>query len=581
MKDSKDNKDDFWKELMGENGNSDEKKTSSDEKTDDLNFLIEYLNRDGDVLGTEKLDGKRSSDDDFWAEFGKELSNEKKTEDSKPFSQNIQPAQKPIQQNPQQAPKPAQQNPQQTSKPAQQNTRPPEPPVKKPVQQNPQQIQRPAGQEPQPPQRPPHQFNAIPQERDNVPSKNPPQPVRRPDYTEKSIEDLTGPKDFEVDFDFDEEYEDVHEKVIKRGRSKRTGCLSGLLYFVFIICISIVIACFGWMSAVDVLGLGEEDQEVAVTVTKDMMTTENQEDEDGNSTTVDVADIDAVAEMLYNEGLIKYKWLFGLFSSFSHAKDKIQAGTYILNMNFDYRALVNGMTKSGGELVTTDVTIPEGYNSYQIVSLLDSEGVCDADDLWDAMANYEFDYDFLDDSTLGDKLRLEGYLFPDTYTFYVGDSASRVIGKLLTNFKNKWTEDMQEQADELGYSQYEILTIASMIEKEAGADSERATIASVIYNRLNSDTTGKLLQIDATIYYAIADTEDEFSTDFDSPYNTYKYPGLTPGPIANPGIASIKAALDPESTNYYYYALGTDNLHRFFATYEEHQAFIASDEYGG
>jgi UPF0755 protein len=250
-------------------------------------------------------------------------------------------------------------------------------------------------------------------------------------------------------------------------------------------------------------------------------------------------------------------------------------------MTYDYRALVNGMTQKSGKKLEVNVTIPEGYNSYQIVSLLESEGVCDAEDLWDAMANYDFTYDFLDSSTLGDELRLEGYLFPDTYTFYVGDTATRVIGKFLANFNSKWTTEMQEQADELGYSQYEILTIASMIEKEAGADSERATIASVIYNRLNSNVTNGLLQIDATIYYAIAGTNEEFSTDIDSPYNTYKYTGLTPGPISNPGLASIKAALNPETTKYYYYALGTDGVHHFFNTFDEHQSFIASSAYGG
>ncbi|MBQ1728733.1 MAG: endolytic transglycosylase MltG, partial [Oscillospiraceae bacterium] len=228
-------------------------------------------------------------------------------------------------------------------------------------------------------------------------------------------------------------------------------------------------------------------------------------------------------------------------------------------------------------------TIPEGHNIFQVVQDLTSNGVCDEDELWDCLANYDFEYEFLDKSTLGDKLRLEGYLFPDTYSFYVGDTPSRVIGKLLKNFDRKWTEEMTEQAKALGYTQREILIVASMIEKEAGADSERATIASVIYNRLRDGGQGTnyKLQIDATLYYAAQIEGVSMSKDIDSPYNTYLVTGLPAGPIANPGIASIKAALDPETTAYYYYALGKEGVHHFTKTLEEHTAFVNSDEYGG
>ena len=142
---------------------------------------------------------------------------------------------------------------------------------------------------------------------------------------------------------------------------------------------------------------------------------------------------------------------------------------------------------------------------------------------------------------------------------------------------------MTEQAKALGYTQREILIVASMIEKEAGADSERATIASVIYNRLRDGGQGTnyKLQIDATLYYAAQIEGVSMSKDIDSPYNTYLVTGLPAGPIANPGIASIKAALDPETTAYYYYALGKEGVHHFTKTLEEHTAFVNSDEYGG
>jgi UPF0755 protein len=242
------------------------------------------------------------------------------------------------------------------------------------------------------------------------------------------------------------------------------------------------------------------------------------------------------------------------------------------------------MTPSGGKKVETEITIPEGYTITQIVDLLVENNICEKTELLDALANYDFEYDFLDSSTLGQEKRLEGYLFPDTYKVYIGDTPSRVIKKMLTNFNNKWTEEFSERAEEMGYSMQDIIIIASMIEKEAGNDDERPTIASVIYNRLENpgaQGTVGLLQIDATIYYAIADTGEEFSTDIDSPYNTYMYTGLVPGPISNPGLASIKAALYPEDTNYYYYARNTAHVHEFFTSYDAFVAFVNSDDYSG
>ncbi len=394
---------------------------------------------------------------------------------------------------------------------------------------------------------------------------------------------------FEVEFDFDSEYADVDEKPVRRGRTRRTGCLSGILMFLFIICVSVVLASLGWLWATDVLGLDGDNQLVEVTLPSDIFHTEERESEDdeGNpvTETVNVADIDKVAEELYNKGLIRYKWLFKLYSRFSNAETKVHAGTYTLNMNYDYRAIVHGMNPSTGARNEIWVTVPEGYSITQIVDLIEQKNVCDKESMLDALANYDFDYDFLDSATLGDPKRLEGYLFPDSYIFYEHDDAPNVIAKFLDNFEVKWEEEFDEKAQALGMSQRDILTVASMIEKEAGADTERDTIASVIYNRLADESgehgTNRYLQIDATIYYIIADTGEDFSTEIDSPYNTYKYPGLPAGPIANPGIASIRAALEPRESNYYYYALGKNGLHQFFQTYEGFYNFVNSDQYGG
>ena len=156
---------------------------------------------------------------------------------------------------------------------------------------------------------------------------------------------------------------------------------------------------------------------------------------------------------------------------------------------------------------------------------------------------------------------------------------------MLTNFNTKVSDELLSEIQESGYTFREIITMASIIEKEAIGDyEERTNVASVLYNRLNNPDaeTAGLLQVDASIDYALrleGKDRSEFSTELDSPYNTYIHAGLPVGPICNPSLASIRAALNPSQTDYYYYALGTDGVHHFFRTYSEHLAFVNSDMY--
>ena len=372
----------------------------------------------------------------------------------------------------------------------------------------------------------------------------------------------TGPDDFEVRFDFEGNYMDVpEERPLRWRRERRTGCVGGILYAAFVICISILLASLVWLAASDVLGFGAADEEVNMTIPKDFT-------------------LEDVVDLLFDAGLIRYKFLFRIYAGYSSAEDKITAGAYVLNKNFDYRALVHGMTTRGGARVEVTVQIPEGYTLLQVFALLEEKQVCSADELWRSATWYNYTQRILPPVLRGNKLRLEGYLFPDTYNFYVGSTPEQAISKMLNEFNNKFTEQFAERAEFLGYSIHEIITIASMIEREAGNDEERPYIASVIYNRLNSKDF-PMLQIDATIYYALAGTGKPFSTDLDSPYNTYTHEGLPPGPIANPGLASIRAALYPATSKNYYYALNKSGSHNFFDTYEKQRAFVQSDDYGG
>jgi UPF0755 protein len=298
-------------------------------------------------------------------------------------------------------------------------------------------------------------------------------------------------------------------------------------------------------------------------------------------------DVDQVATELQTKGLIRYRKLFALFGKFFHAEDKIEPGTYTLSTKLDYRALIQNMHHytgwTGEELATVKVTIPEGKTVMETFQILADHGVCPYETLMECAAKETFDYPFLSDIPDGDASRLEGYLFPDTYEFYADSSPKAAICRFLDNFQERIPDRVVEQAAERGYTLRQIIIVASLIEKEAGNDSERPNIASVIYNRLQS-TSYPYLQIDATIMYAMGEHKESLTYDdleVDSPYNTYKYPGLPPGPIANPGLASIRAALNPENTGYYFYALNKNGLHQFFSSYNEFQRFVNSSNFGG
>ena len=368
--------------------------------------------------------------------------------------------------------------------------------------------------------------------------------------------------DFELDFDFDSVCKDIPgDFPVRLRREKRSGISGGILYAVFVICLSIILGSVAWMGASDVLGFGVEPELVSVTVPRDFT-------------------IDDIVELLYGEGLIRFRSLFRLYADYSGAVYTITPGSYFLCRSFDYRALVYGMTRRVGMREERTVTIPEHFTIAQIFSRLEDNGITPAEELWHAATYHNFNFHFLCESTLGDRLRLEGFLFPDTYNFFLESTPVEALSRMLRNFNRQFDVDMVERAEEMGYTVREIVIIASMIEREAGSDEERSRIAAVIYNRLNN-WDHPILQIDATLWYAIADTDQPFSVDIDSPFNTYIHPGLPPGPIANPGRASIMAALFPDTTNEFFYALNLEGTHNFFRTYAEHRAFVESDQFGG
>ena len=372
----------------------------------------------------------------------------------------------------------------------------------------------------------------------------------------------------------------------RRRRRRRSGALVALLYVAFVIGVSVLLATFGWTLAGDVLALNKAEHSATITLPTDIFETRvvesEKEEEDGTitttTTTVWEADMSYVADQLKDNGLIEHKWLFKLFSTLSHSDTKLRPGTYTLDTSLDYRALITNMGSSSSNRATVDVTFPEGSTVDQIFALMEEKGVASVESLQEMAATHDYAFSFLQEIPLGDYHRLEGYLFPDTYTFYLGEDPLTAINKMLVDFDARFTDDMRAQVAETEYSIRDILTIASMIEKETDG-SDQKTIASVIYNRLNNtsaETVGKL-QIDATLAYINGgNVPTEADKEIDSPYNTYLYAGLPAGPIANPGMAAIRAAMEPESTSYYYYVLNPEtNRHDYSKTYAEHMEKVS------
>lgn len=336
-----------------------------------------------------------------------------------------------------------------------------------------------------------------------------------------------------------------------------------------------------WVYCSDLMAFGKPDREVVIEITED-------------------DDIDSIAKKLSDAELIRYPDLFKTFANLTKKTARICVGTFTLNSKYDYNAMINAMIIHSSR-TEVDVTIPEGYTCAQIFALLEEKGICSAADLEDYAINGELgDYWFLTGVTRNNRYCLEGYLFPDTYRFYLNEKPANVYAKMLSNFDNRFTDLMHERLATInttfetmlrshGYGDdyvashkitiREVVIIASMIERESANVEESHIIASVIYNRLANAGNYPYLNIDATLVYALGGKQDLTDQDkqYDSPYNTYLYKGLIPGPISNPGRDSLNAALDPDDSAYYFYALNpATNRHVFSKTYEEHQSVLAS-----
>ena len=369
----------------------------------------------------------------------------------------------------------------------------------------------------------------------------------------------------------------------RRRRRRRLGAWGALLYVVLVIGVSALLAGLGWIWAGDVLALNKAEITATITLPDDIFTYTEETNEEGETVTVSHADVGYVADQLKQNDIIEYKWLFKLFCSFTNGSEKMTSGTYTLSTTMDYSAIIRNLSAKSSARTEVTVVIPEGSTLKQIFEILEENGVATVEELTDTAANYDFKFSFLKDVIpLGDATRLEGYLFPDTYIFYQNMDPVQALNKMILRFDEVFTDEMREEAAANGQTVHDIVTIASMIEKET-TGNDQTDIAEVIYNRLYNPTseTAGYLNIDATIQYILPERKERLTAEdlaIDSPYNTYLYTGLPAGPIASPGQASLRAAMNPSGNGYYFYALGDDGEHHFFRTYQEQENFRATQE---
>ncbi len=275
-----------------------------------------------------------------------------------------------------------------------------------------------------------------------------------------------------------------------------------------------------------------------------------------------------IAKELKNNNLIHSEFFFKAASRVLGKDAKYNYGKFEIQRSSGYLGLFNVLTAPANVVDSVRVTIPEGYEIYKIADLLEEKGLIDKDKFYYLVDNGNFEYEFVKDIPKRE-MRLEGYLFPDTYEFVANDEHG-IINEMLGRFEefyNKYKENINESP----LSMDEIITLASIIEREAGS-ADKKLVSSVFHNRIESPEY-PYLQSCATVQYVLRERKPVLThadTQIDSPYNTYINPGLPIGPIASPGEESIVAALFPEKTNYFFFVLGSDGEHHFARTYNEH-----------
>ena len=358
----------------------------------------------------------------------------------------------------------------------------------------------------------------------------------------------------------DEEEEEYHRKKKKRRRKRHHGrFIFGLLMTTFIIVISLLLSAYIIKFSKDFLGIDKIDTEIVVEIPM-------------NSTTEDIANI------LYNDNIIDSTYLFRFYSRVKGSDGTFVAGSHTLSPSMTYEEMIEELqTGAVDERESVNIAFPEGITLYEAAQKIEEKGVCDADDFIRAFNTADYGYDFEKEVKVSALkfYKMEGYLFPDTYTFYVDEDAKIAAKKFCKNFQTKITPDLYGRMDDLGMELEEVLTLASMVQAEAQTKSDMKKVASVFLNRLNNPDEYPLLQSDPTRNYVediIMPNIEVPSKDMYTAYNTYEGSGLPPGPICNPGLDAINAVLYPAEADYYYFCANLETGEVLYAaTLSEHE----------
>lgn len=355
----------------------------------------------------------------------------------------------------------------------------------------------------------------------------------------------------------DREYEDFEGRRRRRQAEKRRKKKRAVVLLAALLALAVVLAVAVPILNAPKLALGET---VTVTIP-----------EGSNTKTI--------AKALKENKVISNELMFLLAVKTSAYKGKLRYGTFTFSGGMDTEEIIRTLAQEGAKKDTITVTIPEGYSIERIIKKCVESGLSSAEEFEAAMkAEYDFDFIRKIPEKEGQKYRLQGFLFPSTYEFYQNASAQDVVKTMLAEFEKQYLSVSQNWE-----GVYDVVTKASLIQRESKLASENATIAGVIENRLKA---GMRLQIDASVVYAITngqyDVTRVFNKDLeaDSPYNTYKNKGLPVGPICNPGIEAIRGALNPEKHKYLYYHTDEtkkDGSHIFTETYDDHKATMNND----
>lgn len=349
------------------------------------------------------------------------------------------------------------------------------------------------------------------------------------------------------------------KKKKKRKRSRLPGVII-LTTFIFAVsvCLSLVIIAFGR----DMLGIGKSDSTHLIVIPEGATTAE-------------------ISELLKDENIIKSPKCFQMFSRLRKSDASYIAGEHFVRPNMAYETIINELTtiEEEKEQATVEVTFPEGCTIFDAAQILEQNGVCAAEDFIfyfnSGGLGFEFENRLPSDTSLK-FYRMEGYLFPDTYFFYENMEPEQVCQKIYLNFDNKMTPERYAKMESLGLSLDELITFASVVQKEAANTDTMLYVASVFWNRLRNSADFPLLQSDPTSNYAefVKKKMDVYDKTIVDSYDTYVSPGLPPGAICNPGIEAIDAVLENVESNYFYFIANIYTGQTYFSeTLEEHETY--------